>query len=335
MDNFPNSDGKLVMTCTPLRISFAGGGTDIDEFYLREYGAVLSTAINKYVYVTVKQHGHLFQEQYRLNYAETENVNTLDEIKNDIARECLRLVPVDPPIYISTVGDVPAASGLGSSSSFAVGLLKALHALRGERVSPAQLAQEAVHVEVNILKHPIGKQDQYAAAYGGFNMIRFMTDGSVNLEQHSSMTTNIGEIFSHAQIFWTGITRDSGSVLTEQKQRTNENLNSLVALRDQAEDLNRLIRNGIEIKELGGIMNEGWRLKRDLASKITNSDIDAWYDKVISAGAYGGKLCGAGGGGFLLFLTPPDKRKAVSAALSHLEELKIDFEPQGARVLTA
>ncbi len=327
--------GRLVLACSPLRISFAGGGTDFPEFFSREPGAVLSTTIDKYVYVTVKQHGRLFKEHYRLNYATTEHVDSLDEIRNDIARECLRLVPVEPPIYISTVGDLPSASGLGSSSSFAVGLLKALHALRGERITPAQLAEEAVHVEIGVLKHPIGKQDQVAAAYGGFNMFRFLSDGSVSLEPHSPVTTNVEEIFAHIQMFWTGITRDSSAVLSEQKERSDINRAHLSSLRDQAEDLNRHLRGEFRIEKLGEVLDEGWRLKRQLASTITNPRIDDWYEKAKCAGAVGGKVCGAGGGGFLMFITPRSRRQAVREALVDLEQIKIGFEPQGAHLVAA
>lgn len=327
--------GRLVLACSPLRISFAGGGTDFQEFYSKEPGAVFSTTIDKYVYVTVKQHGRLYKEQYRLNYAETENVENLDDIKNDIARECIRLVPVDPPLYISTVADLPSASGLGSSSSFAVGLLKALHALRGERISPAQLAEEAIHVEIGVLKRPIGKQDQVAAAYGGFNMFRFMPDGSVNLEPHSPVSTRIEDIFERIQMFWTGITRDSSTVLLEQKKRSNINRVHLLALRDQAEELNCRLRNDFCADQLGTFLDQGWKLKRQLASTITNPQIDRWYEKAMMAGALGGKLCGAGGGGFLLFITPPARRRAVREALADLSELHVGYEPRGAHLLAS
>src|SRR5215510_5746286 len=178
----PHSLPRLVVTRTPLRVSFAGGGTDLADFYERDYGAVFSTAIDKYIFVTVKRHHELFNEPIRINYSSTELVDSLDHIKNNIARESLRLLKVDPPIYISTVGDVPASTGLAGSSSFAVGLLHALHAYRGERVSPGQLAEEATHIEINVLKEPIGKQDQYAAAFGGLNFFRFNPGGAVTVE---------------------------------------------------------------------------------------------------------------------------------------------------------
>ena len=323
--NTPN----LVITRTPMRISFAGGGTDLPEFYKVEKGAVLSTAIDKYVYVTVKRHGTLHNETYRLNYAETEHAQELDDVKNEIARECLRLVPVEAPLYISTVGDVPASSGLGSSSSFSVGLLNALHALRGEAVSPAQLLDEAVTVEIDMLGHPIGKQDQAAAAYGGFNCFRFDTDGTVQLEPHSPLQTNFANLFDHFQMFWTGISRDSASVLEEQKRNTPGQMDHLRQMCDQAEQLNKRVRKDLNIESFGQTLDQGWQLKRSLASNITNNTIDAWYQAALDAGAIGGKICGAGGGGFLLFVTPLEHHENVRRALSDLKELPLNYEPRG------
>src|SRR5512133_1561165 len=209
---------RIVVTRTPLRVSFAGGGTDLADFYERDYGAEFSTAIDKYIYVTVKRHSELFKEPIRVNYSSTELVDTVGEIKNNIARECLRLLKIDPPIYISTVGDLPACTGLAGSSSFAVGLLHALHAYRGERVGPGQLAEEATHVEIDVLKEPIGKQDQYAAAFGGLNSFRFNPGGAVTVEPVRVRNNFLEELFAHIQIFWTGIQRDASSVLSEQRQ---------------------------------------------------------------------------------------------------------------------
>jgi D-glycero-alpha-D-manno-heptose-7-phosphate kinase len=323
----------LVMTRTPQRISFAGGGTDLAEYYNSGYGAVLSTTIDKYVYVTVKRHGPVFLEHYRLNYHEAENVGSLDEIKNEIARECLRLVPVDPPLYISVISDLPAASGLGGSSSFAVGLLKALHAMRGERVTSAQIAEEAVHVEVDVLKRPIGKQDHVAAAFGGFNYFRFDADGSLKVAPHSIAAETLDRLFQHFQLFWTGISRDSASVLQEQKRNTVDRMGELTVMREQAEELSCLIRESLDIEAFGRMLHRGWTIKRELARAISSDSIDAWYSAAMSAGAIGGKLCGAGGGGFLLFVAPRDRHRAIRAALSDLREVSVAFEPAGSRLI--
>lgn len=321
------------MTRTPTRISFAGGGTDLAEYYRTGYGAVLSTAIDKYVYVTVKRHGPVYQEKYRLNYHEAENVSSIDEIQNTIARECLRLIPVDPPLYISVISDLPAQSGLGGSSSFAVGLLNALHAMRGERTSPAQIAEEAVHIEVDVLKRPIGKQDHVAAAFGGFNYFRFNADGALGVIPQALDSAKARELFSHFQLFWTGISRDSADVLTEQKRNTTDRMAELTTMRDQAETLSGLLRDGFEIKQFGRVLDDGWNLKRNLASGITSARIDRWYAAARAAGALGGKLCGAGGGGFLFFVVPPKRHQAIRAALQDLREVPIGFEPAGSRII--
>lgn len=326
---------ELVISKAPLRISFAGGGTDLEEYYRTDYGAVLSTTIDKFVYVTVKRHGELFKENYRLNYAETEHAKSLGSIKNDIARECLRLVQIEPPIYISTIADVPAASGLGSSSSFAIALLKALHAMKGQRISSTQLAEEAIQVEIEILKRPIGKQDHVAAAYGGLNYFKFSSDGGMSIEPHSPTQSNIEKLFKNTLMFWTGMVRDAAVVLKEQKRNTKNKLEYLDTMRDQAFELNALMRNDINVKKFGEIMNKGWQLKRGLAKGISNEKINGWYERGIHAGAFGGKICGAGGGGFLLFIAPKSKHREIRKSLSELEEIDIKYEPTGVKLLVS
>jgi len=323
----------MVMTRTPLRISFAGGGTDLPDFYEQTNGAVLSTTINQFIYVTLKRHGDLFGEQYRLNYSDTEHAQSLDEINNAIARECLRLVPVDPPIYLSTVGDIPACSGLGSSSSFAVGLLNALHTLRSERVSPSQLAEEACQVEIDVLQRPIGKQDQYAAAFGGCNFFGFLRNGNVSLEPVRLGNGCLVKLFDHLQMFWTGIIRDASTVLSEQKSNTAGKLEVLLAMRKQASEMRMLLQHEFDLERFARVFDLGWQMKRQLASKISSTQIDEWYDRAKSAGALAGKICGAGGGGFLLFVVPPEAKDAVRVALHDLRELPIASESLGSSVV--
>ena len=327
-------NSRVVVTRTPLRISFVGGGTDLPTFYEREEGAVVSTAINRYVYVTVKRHSELFFEPIRLNYSKSEPVEHVDEIENRIARECLRFLEIEPPIYISTVGDVPASTGLGGSSAFAVGLLNALHAYRGERVSPGQLAEEACHIEIELLGEPIGKQDQYAAAFGGINLFRFQGDGGVTVQHQRSRNGHIKALFDGILMFWTGHQRDAGAVLTEQRKNTPAKLAQLRRMRDQALELHGRLDNGVfDIEAFGRMLDEGWQLKRGLASSITTSQIDCWYQEALGAGALGGKLCGAGGGGFLLFMVPPANHEAVRRALSGLTELTVRPEVHGSTVV--
>jgi D-glycero-alpha-D-manno-heptose-7-phosphate kinase len=327
---------RMVVSQTPLRVSFAGGGTDLPDFYNVETGAVLSAAVDKYVYVTVKEHSQLFNEPIRINYSATEQVNAVDEIKNNIARECLRLLKIDPPIYISTVGDIPASSGLGGSSTFAVGLLNALHAYVGERVAAGQLAEEACHVEMDILGEPIGKQDQYAAAFGGLNLFRFEPGGAVTVEPQRTQNGCITELFSNIQMFWTGHQRPASSVLSEQKANTARNLDVLRCMRDEAYDLRRLCcGEHVDLHAFGAMLRNGWEKKRRLGSAVSNPTIDGWYEAALAAGAHGGKICGAGGGGFLLFVAPPEKRMAVRNALSDLTEIPLGYEVHGSRVVFA
>jgi D-glycero-alpha-D-manno-heptose-7-phosphate kinase len=325
----------LIVTRTPLRVSFAGGGTDLSAFYERHEGAVFSTAIANYIYVTVKPHSPLFNEPVRISYSKSEEVSQIDEIENDIARECLRFMEVGPPIYISTVGDHPASTGLGGSSAFTVGLLNALHAYRGERVTASQLAEEASHVEIDVLGQPIGKQDQYAAAFGGMNLFRFNPGGGVTVEPLQPSRSSLTELFEHLLMFWTGHQRDARVVLSEQQRNTEKKRDSLVRMRDHAHELHDLMSNGrpVDPERVGRILDSGWQLKRGLASTISNNHIDTWYQRAREAGASGGKLCGAGGGGCILFVVDPERQDTVRAALSDLMEVKVSYEVHGSRVL--
>ncbi len=334
VDRQSTADSTLIVTRTPLRVSFVGGGTDLPAFYERENGAVLSMAINRYVYVTIKRHSELFFEPIRINYSKSEQVDRVDELKNNIARECLRFLDIEPPIYISTVGDVPASTGLGGSSAFAVGLLNALHAYRGERVSAGQLAEEASYIEIEMLREPIGKQDQYAAAFGGLNLFCFKSDGGVTVEHQRVRNGGLTYLFESMLMFWTGHQRNASGVLREQQQNTVAKMDHLRSMRDQALQLHAAINNGsIDACGFGRVLDEGWRLKRELASRITSSNIDRWYDAATKAGAFGGKLCGAGGGGFLLFVAPREKHEAIRAALPELTEMRVEHESHGSQLV--
>jgi D-glycero-alpha-D-manno-heptose-7-phosphate kinase len=326
---------RAVTTITPQRLSFAGGGTDLPDFYREHGGAVVSSAINKYLYVTVKRHSPLFNEVYRLSYSKTEHVNRLDEIENDIARECLRLVHVEPPLFMATTADLPASSGLGSSSSFAVGLLYALHALRGEEVSAGQLAEESCHVEIDMLRRPIGKQDQYAAAFGGLNCMAFQRDGRVHLDSMWLPDNGTVGLFRNIMLFWTGMQRDAGDILQEQRDNIKDTRETLTGMRDMAlacRDL--LLKHPNDPHKLGALLDAGWRAKRSLSTKISSTEIDRCYDRARAGGALGGKITGAGGGGFLLLVVPPERQDAVRAALSGMVDVPVAYEPRGARLLS-
>lgn len=325
---------RAVTTITPQRLSFVGGGTDLPDFYQKHGGAVVSTTIDKYIYVTVKRHSPLFDHAYRLSYSKTENVQRLEEIENDVARECLRLLHVEPPLYIATAADLPAQSGLGSSSSFAVGLLYALHTLRGEAVSAGQLAEEACHVEINMLGRPIGKQDQYAAAFGGLNSISFQRDGRVHLDPLWLAENGAETLFRNSMLFFTGMQRDAGDILHEQRNRIADTSDTLIKMRDMTIRCRELLLGRSEIlTEFGALLDEGWKAKRTLASKISSQGIEDAYARALRAGALGGKIAGAGGGGFLYLLVRPECQAAVRRALPEMTQVEIKYEPRGSRVL--
>jgi len=323
---------KIITTATPQRISFAGGGTDINYFYEKHGGLVLSTTIDKFIYVTVKVHNKLFKEKYRLSYSVTEHVDVLDEIKNEIARECIRYIGIDEPLYISSTSDLPALSGLASSSCFAVGLLNALHQLKGDHVSIAQIAEEACHIEINVLKKPIGKQDQYAAAFGGANLFTFNQNGRVVLAPVTS--NNIFNIFENSMLFYTDIQRSADEVLSDQKSSFGSNENNLLEIKGLAAEFYDLIsQDQISLEKLGQLLHQNWLSKKTLSEKVSNNLIDNYYDEALKSGAYGGKILGAGGGGFLFLIAPKVKHANIIKTLDKLEMIDFNFEPIGTRTL--
>jgi len=326
---------KIVTTITPQRVSFCGGGTDFPGFYLKHGGAVVSSTINKYIYVTVKQHSPLFNEAYRISYSTTEHVDHIDLIQNDVARECLKLVQVPPPLFISTASDLPASSGLGSSSSFAVGLLYALHALRGENVSAGQLAEEASQVEIEKLKRPIGKQDQYAAAFGGLNYIHFQHSGRVLLDPLWIPDDGAQMLFDNSMLFWTGLQRQASDILDEQQNRIDDSSELLTQMFGMAKECRELLLNEkVFTDQFGALLDRGWKSKKKLASKISTPLIDILYQKAVQAGSFGGKIAGAGGGGFLFMIVPLDLQERVKSALPELVHVPISYEPRGSRILS-
>jgi len=308
----------MIISKTPLRISFGGGGTDLPSFYKNhDYGAVLSTAINRYIYVIVKSHSDIFDEHIRLNYSEVERVGNFEEIKNPIIRECLRFLKIDDRLFINTIADLPGSSGLGSSSSFCVGLLNALYKFRGDCVSAGRLAEEAAHIELDVLGRTMGKQDHYATAYGGVNYFRFYSDETVTIQPVTPPNEATFDILHSVSAFWLNKTRDAAEVLQEQDTKHEKNAPILLEMREQAQTLKSLLCSGdITIEKFGKILHEGWTMKKRLASSITFDWIDQLYECARRAGAIGGKVAGAGGGGFLLMVTKPECRGAVHAALA-------------------
>jgi D-glycero-alpha-D-manno-heptose-7-phosphate kinase len=327
---------RFIVTRTPFRISLAGGGTDLAAFYdSNDYGAVLSFAIDKYVYVTLKEHGQLFDEKIRLNYSEVELLSSLDGMKNDIARGCMQYMGSRKRTYVSTISDLPAASGLGSSSSFAVGFLNALYTARGQKASAGRLAEDACRVEIEILRHPIGRQDAYPSAFGGLNLIKFSSGGYTTVQPVFPPDEKLTTLGRCLLLFYTGIQRDASLVLEGQRRKTerNENSKALLEMRNHAELLATHLRDDADPRVVGEVLNEGWKLKRELSSGISTPRIDAWYSKAMNAGALGGKLCGAGGGGFILLVAEPDAHPRIVDALSDLTAIDIGLENEGSKVL--
>lgn len=321
----------MIITRTPFRISFAGGGSDLEAFYTKEPGVVLSTAIDKYMYLTVMNR---FGSDFRISYSRTEIVNSIDEIQHDIVRESLKSMGIKRGLEIVSMANIPAQTGLGSSSAFTVGLLHALHAFGGRSVSAEQLAREACAMEITRLGEPIGKQDQYIAAYGGMQFIQFNPDGSVAVEPVVCSTATLTALNSRLMLFFTGVTRKAGDLLKHQTAVTGQKRDTLRKMCDLARQLRDVLTSEENLNSFGQLLHEAWEAKRSInASGISSESIDDYYDRGLRAGALGGKLLGAGGGGFLLFYCEQARQESVRAALSELVEVPFGFEPQGSRII--
>lgn len=319
----------MIITKTPLRISFTGGGTDIQDYYQRNGGAVVSAGINKYIYITVNRK---FDNHIRVSYSKTEMVDEVAELQHELVRESLKLVDISGGIEITSIADIPSGTGLGSSSAFTVGLLNALYVYAGYSPSAEELAQQACQVEIDILKHPIGKQDQYAAAYGGMNYFHFNPDGSVERKRIFLDDRSYRSIRRKLLLFYTGMTHSADGILAEQKQNTEFKVKTLDYMRDQADAMYlELTTNGFN-EHFGEALHQGWIRKQSLASSISNKSINEYYKKGIAAGARGGKLLGAGGGGFLLFYCDEEKQEAVEQALG-LPLVDFHISARGSRVI--
>jgi len=323
-----------VTTMTPLRVSFLGGGTDFPAFHETDEGFVVSMAIQQFIYVTVKHHSPLFGERYRISYSETEHVNSIGEIQNEIVRACIELIGIQEPLFVATASDIPSMSGLGSSSSFTVGLLNALHVMIGESVSAGQLAEEACEVEISKLQKPIGKQDQYAAAFGGLNSFKFHTDGRVSIDA-ITLDRQTSTLLNDLVLLWTGMQRKAESILHEQNERTAQNQDALNTLVDFSVDFkDQLVSGNLTLPELADRLTQSWQIKRGLASNVTSGALDDAFNRCLSAGALGGKLLGAGGGGFLLMCVPLERKDEFIKQITPLVPVAVRLESQGSRVLS-
>jgi D-glycero-alpha-D-manno-heptose-7-phosphate kinase len=322
----------MIITRTPFRISFVGGGSDLEAFYAKSEGAVLSTSIDKYMYIS--SHKFFFPGQIRVKYSETETVNHLDELKHPLLRETMRKTGVTGGLEVSSIADIPSGTGMGSSSSFTVGLLHCLYANKRQFVTHEQLAREACEIEINILGEPIGKQDQYAAAYGGLNVIRFKADGTVVVEPLYIDPEKYNTLQQNLVMFYTGNQRKASDILAEQKRNISAEdkflvLKSMVSL---VFDLREVLFSG-SLADVGKILHENWILKQKLASQISNTSIDEIYRAGLEGGATGGKLLGAGGGGFMLFYCEPGKQARLTEKLRHLERFDFGFDREGSKLI--
>lgn len=323
----------MIISRTPLRISFAGGGSDLPAFYREEPGAVVSTTINKYIYINVNKK---FDHKIRASYSITETVDSVDELRHELIRETMKLLGLEGGIEITSISDIPSqGTGLGSSSTYTVGLLNALYAYTGRSAGAQRLAREACAIEIERCAKPIGKQDQYIAAYGGLQYIQFNPDESVFVDPIICQPTTKQRLQERLLMFYTGVTRSANHILEEQKANTERDVDrrrTLRAMTRMAQDLRAALSND-DLDSFGEILHEGWLLKQQLATGISNQRINEWYSRAREHGAIGGKILGAGGGGFLLVYAPVERQAGIIAALPELALMPFAFEPQGSKIV--
>jgi D-glycero-alpha-D-manno-heptose-7-phosphate kinase len=322
----------MIVSRTPLRISFVGGGTDLPDFYEEHGGAVVSTSVDKWIHVIVAPR---FEGDVRVSYSRTEIVDRASELEHDLVREAMRLAGIPRGVEVVTLADLPSHGiGLGSSSTVTVGVLNALYAFQGIYKSPRRLAEEAAQIEIDVLGKPIGRQDQYAAAVGGFNFIEFLPrGGGVRLEPVVAPPETFRELQRSLMLFYTGRQRRADDVLRDQRQaaRNGATVESLKKLADLARELRERL-SACEVQSMGRLLHESWELKQGLGGGVSDASINGWYEHALDAGALGGKLLGAGGGGFILLFVPPDRQGRVREGLGDLREVPVRFSSKGTEI---
>jgi len=322
----------MIVSRTPLRISFVGGGTDLPEFYEQHGGAVVSTTVDKWIHVIVARR---FEGDVRVSYSKTEIVDDASQVEHELVREALRATGIPRGVDIVTLADVPSqGTGLGSSSTVTVGLLNALYAFQGIYKAPTQLAEEAARIEIESLGKPIGRQDQYAAAMGGFNMIEFLPNGGgVRVQPIIHPDGTLKRLHRSLLLFYTGRQRPASQVLQEQKTAVQNGraVAALEKMRDYAYDLRERLAAG-DVNGVGGLLHENWVLKKSLVEDISSADVDGWYERALDAGATGGKILGAGAGGFLMVFAPPERQDSVRKALPELREVAMRLAARGTHI---
>ena len=321
---------SMIIVQTPLRVSFFGGGTDFPSFYLSEGGAVLSSAIDKYIFVMIKKR---FDEKLRIGYTRTEMVDSVEEIEHELIREAFRKTGICCGVEVTTMGDIPATgSGLGSSSAVTVGSLHSMYAYLNEIVPAERLAREACEIEINTLGKPIGVQDQYISSLGGLRFIEFTTEGQIRTEKINLDPAIRKRLNESLLLFFTGVTRSADTILDEQKRNISQRVAILREMKGMAYTARDEMRKG-NMDGIGKLLHESWLLKKQLASQISNDTLDGIYSAALKAGAIGGKITGAGGGGFMLLYCPFEKRETVRAAMRPLQELPIQLESAGSKII--
>ena len=324
----------MIITRSPLRISLGGGGTDLPSYYEGNNGFLIAGAIDKYVYLTLHE---TFVKELILNYSKLEKVNKIENIEHPIFREALRLLNIEPSnIEISCMADIPAGTGLGSSGSFTTALLKILHCYKKSLIHPEELAEQACKIEIDILNEPIGKQDQYIAAYGGLTCFEFQKDGRVIAKPLKFSENTRHELQDNLLLFFTGYSRSAGSILKEQDQKTKQSNTEMIKNLNHVKEMGLASMDALEsgdLNQFGKIMHEHWIRKKERAKNMTNPKIDEWYNLAINNGAIGGKLIGAGGGGFLMFYCKDKNRLIKKMNNFGLEELNFDFDLEGTKLI--
>ena len=324
----------MIITRTPLRISIGGGGTDLPSYYERRGGFFISAAIDRYVYIAIND---TFTDGYVIKYSALERAAGIDEIEHPLVREALRLHPIGDAKEIVSIADIPAGTGLGSSGAFTVGLLRALHAARREHVTATQLAEEACHIEIDVLGEPVGKQDQYIAAFGGLSRFEISPDGTIAASTLGVSDDTLRDLEEHLLLFFTGYSRRAGEVLADQKKRSVEGDEQMLARLAETEAIGRHIGDALErgdTETYGALMHEHWLAKRERSPHMSNSDIDRWYQLGMDNGAVGGKLVGAGAGGFLLFYAKDVRRLRDAMGEAGLSEVRFNVDHDGSTVTT-
>ena len=326
-----NFNKKIVTTKTPLRISFLGGGTDMPYFFDKYRGMTISSTIDKFIYVTVKIHTN-FKEKYRLNYSETEITNDIEKIRNLRIKETLKFFKVKEPLYINTISDLPYNTGLGSSSAFLIGLIQAIYKLKGENISLSKICEIAFKIENKITNNSLGKQDHYIAAFGGFRKIIYKKN-EVKVKKVFISKQNKEFLNNNLLFFWTGISRLSNKNLTQQKKNFHLNLENLIFLTKLTKKLNSILcEKNLDLNKAGKLLDQNWKLKKSFSDNISNKHLDKIYNKAILAGCIGGKLLGAGGGGFFLFICEKHKQSKVTKILKNCKRINFRLEEKGSEV---